>query len=170
MKYIGIDGSTTSTGIGICEDDRLIYYKCLKPPKSKEWEDRIGLIALELNDILKVYNDIEMAFIEDIPLKDGKPTIKKLGCVRGALKAILTLNNIPLSPQPVNEWRKNAGFFDGTQEGLKRDKMKKKAIEEVNNLFGIDVNDDVAEGILVGYRTVNPKKKKSFGASIKGGI
>lgn len=156
MIYCGIDGSTTSTGISILNDKDLLYYECIKP-KSKDWEERIGFISYRINDILR-NNNIEMIYIEDIPLKDGKPTIKKLACVRGAIKAVSFLNDIPLDPRPVNEWRKNAGFYDGTKEGLKRDAMKEKAIEEVKRLFGIDVNDDIAESILIGYRTRYPKK------------
>lgn len=161
MMYCGLDCSTTSSGVGVFEDDKLISYYCIKP-KSKDWEERIGLFSIELNKILNKYPTIEKAFIEDLPLKDGKVTIKKLSCVRGAAKAILTLHNVELIPRSVNDWRQDASFFDGTRSGMTRDEMKKKAIEEVKRLFNIDVNDDVAEGILVGYRSVYPVSTKRF--------
>lgn len=159
MVYIGIDGSTTSYGVGVLKDKQLIHYECIKP-KSKDWEERVRKIAIRLNEILHEYPDIECAFMEDIPLKDGKITIKKLGCVRGATDAILALNDIPINPQSVSDWRRNALFYDGTKAGLQRDAMKQKAVDEVKNLFDIDVNDDIAEAILVGYRTLYPKEKK----------
>lgn len=162
MMYCGLDCSTTSSGIGIFKDDKLIDYYCIKP-KLKDWEDRIGAFSVELNEILGKYPKIEKAFIEDIVLKNGKPTLKKLACVRGAVKAILTLHNIELIPRSVHDWRQDASFFDGTKKGLGREEMKQKAIEEVKKLFNIDVNDDVAEGILVGYRSVYPCKERFLG-------
>lgn len=168
MIYIGIDCSTTASGIGIFEDKKLIHYECIKP-KSKDWEERIGLLSIRFNELLLEYKDIELAYVEDVPLKNGKHTLKKLSCVRGAIKAVLSLHNIPLIPRQVNEWRQDAGFYDGTTKGLTREEMKKKAILEVKRLFDIDVNDDISEGILVAYRSRYPvdKKEKSIGKKFK---
>ncbi len=157
MIYMGADLSTTSTGIGILEDDKLIHYECIKP-KSKDWEERIRQISLRLNEIFNEYN-IENVYVEDVPLKDGKLTIKKLSVVRGALTSITSLHNVPLISDSVSDWRKNAGFYDGTKEGTKRDAMKQKAIKRVKELFSIDVNDDIAEAILIAYYHKNPIKK-----------
>lgn len=158
MIYMGLDCSTTSSGVSIFNDEELIYYDNIKP-KSKDWEERVGILSVSLNKILSEFTNIEMAFIEDVPLKNGKHTLKKLSCVRGAIKATLALNGVPLTPRQVNEWRQDAGFYDGTTKGMTREEMKKKAISEVENIFGIKVNDDIAEGILVAYRTKYPKQK-----------
>lgn len=169
MYYIGIDGSTTSTGIGVFNDNQLIYYENIKP-KSKDWCERVGLLGKRMNEILVEYPQIEEAYIEDIPLKDGKPTLLKLGSVRGAIATVCELNNVKLIARKVNEWRKDANFFDGTKIGMTRDEMKHKAILEVKTLFNIDVNDDVAEGCLIGYYSKYPKYKvklKSFGKGVK---
>lgn len=165
MIYMGIDGSTTSTGIGVFDDKKLIYWTCIKP-KSKNWQERLSILSCELD---KIFNDypIEVCYIEDVPLKDGKPTIKKLSAVRGVVIAICSLHNVELISEGVSDWRKNAGFFDGTKSGMKRDIMKQKAIEEVDRLFGIEVNDDIAEGILIAYRTRYPIPPK-FGKRAKG--
>ena len=169
MYYIGIDGSTTSTGIGILNDKQLVYYENIKP-KSKDWCERVGILGKRINEIFQKYPQIEEAYIEDVPLKDGKPTILKLGSVRGAIATACEINNIKLISRKVNEWRQDANFFDGTRDGMTRDEMKRKAIEEVKILFGIDVNDDIAEGCLIGYYSKYPKikvKTKSFGKGVK---
>lgn len=157
MIYMGADLSTTSTGIGILKDKELIHYECIKP-KSKDWEERVRQIALRLNEILSEYN-IENIYVEDVPLKDGKITIKKLSTVRGTLTAISSLHNVPLNPDSVSDWRKNAGFYDGTKDGMKRDAMKQKAVDRVKEIFGIDVNDDIAEAICIAYYHKYPIKK-----------
>ncbi len=157
--YMGIDASTTHVGIGILEGKNLVHYECITP-KDKNWENRVGMIAIRLNEIFNEYYIDEEIYIEDLVLKDGKPTLAKLSCVRGAIKAVASLHNISLNADSVSDWRKNAGFYDGTKEGMKRDIMKKKAINRVNELFGIDVNDDTAEGILIAYYHKYPNNRK----------
>ena len=168
MIYLGADLSTTSTGISIFNDKELIHYECIAPKITKktenigeteDWEVRVYLITKRLNEIFNEY-DIEEVYCEDIPLKDGKPTIKKLGVVRGVLLAICAIHGVKINPRQVPEWRQNAGFFDGTQKGMTRDEMKKKAIEEVKRLFEIEVNDDIAESSLIAYRSIYPIKLK----------
>ena len=165
MIYMGIDGSTTSTGIGVFNNEELMFYTCIKP-KSKNWQERLRILACELDKVFKSY-PIEICYIEDVPLKDGKITIKKLSAVRGIVIALCGLYNVELVSEGVSDWRKNAGFFDGTKDGMKRDVMKEKAVNEVKTLFNIEVNDDIAEGILVAYRTRYPKPPK-FGKRAKG--
>lgn len=159
MIYVGLDLSTTGTGVGVMNDEELLYYELIKPKSTiKDWEKRVDIIARRLNEIFNEY-EIEEVYVEDIPLKDGKPTIKKLACVRGVVIATCAIRHIPLNPRGVSEWRQDAGFFDGTTKGMTRDEMKAKAIAEVKSLFNIDVNDDVAEAILIGYRSKYPIKK-----------
>lgn len=169
MIYLGADLSTTSSGISVFDDERLIHYECLAPKinkktpnigKTEDWEVRTYFIAQRLNEIFNEYN-IEEAYCEDIPLKDGKPTIKKLGVVRGTFLAMCAIHNVNINPRQVSDWRQDAGFFDGTQEGMTRDEMKKKAIEEVERLFNIVVNDDIAESALIAYRTRYPLSRKN---------
>ena len=165
MIYCGIDGSTTSTGVSIFNDEELIFYDCIKP-KSKDWQIRLKILANQLNDIFSQY-EIDRLYIEDVPLKDGKLTIEKLSAVRGVVLALCGLYGIDIDAESVSNWRQNADFYDGTKEGMKRDAMKEKAVKEVHDVFGIDVNDDIAEAILVAYRTRYPKEKKTFGKKPK---
>lgn len=167
MIYLGADPSTSSFGIGIFDDEKLIHYEAIAPKinkktpyigKTEDWEVRCYLISKRLIEIFKEY-DIEEVYCEDIPLKDGKPTIKKLGVIRGCLLSACAMYNTTINPDGVCDWRQNAGFFDGTTSGLKRDAMKRKAVEEVNRLFGIDVCDDIAEAILIAYRSRYPVPK-----------
>lgn len=169
MIYLGADLSTTSSGISVFDDERLIHYECLAPKinkktpnigKTEDWEVRTYFIAQRLNEIFNEYN-IEEAYCEDIPLKDGKPTIKKLGVVRGTFLAVCATHCVNINPRQVSDWRQDAGFFDGTQKGMTRDEMKKKAIEEVERLFNIVVNDDIAESALIAYRTRYPLSRKN---------
>ena len=158
MRYCGIDASTTSTGLGVFEDDRLIYYECIKP-KSKDWQERLKEMSKRLYDILNEWKP-KTIYMEDVPLKDGKPTLVKLSNVQGIVRGLCALFDVELNLLKVNEWRQNAGFYTGNKADMERSVLKEKAKQEVKDLFGLEVNDDIAEGILVGFRTVYPKEKK----------
>lgn len=164
MIYMGADLSTTSSGIGIFDDEKLIHYECIKP-KSKDWQERVGILFTELDRIFKEY-PIEMVYVEEIPMKDGKPTLLKLSAIRGAFISACYVNNIPFLARKVNEWRQDCDFYGDGVKGLKREEMKKKAILEAKNLFNIDVNDDIAEGCLIGFRSKYPKEH-GFGKKSK---
>lgn len=154
MIYMGIDGSTTSTGVAVFNNHNLIFYECIAP-KAHDWEQRLSEMTSRLNSIVGEFHPSYIV-MEDVPLKKGMQTIKKLSAVRGVVIALCALNKIRLEIDTVSAWRKNAGFFDGTREGLKRDSMKQKAIDEVKRVFDIDVNDDIAEAILIAYRNKYP--------------
>lgn len=57
----------------------------------------------------------------------------------------------------ASSWRKECGIKTGA--GIKRETLKKKDIEFVKNNFNIDVNDDVADAICIGYayNNINPQ-------------
>lgn len=158
MIYMGADMSTTSSGVGIFDDKILIHYECIKP-KTKDWQERVGIMFTEIDRILQEWN-VEYAYVEDVPLKDGRPTLFKLSAVRGAFISACYKNSVPYCVRKINEWRKDCDFYGDGIKGLQRKEMKKKAIDEVKKIFDIDVNDDIAEGCLIGFRSRYPKRKE----------
>ena len=67
MKYMGIDASSTCTGVAIFEDDNLIYHGAIKPPKGLNWRDRITVEGKEIENIIKQYRP-SCIYMEDVPL------------------------------------------------------------------------------------------------------
>ena len=55
MKYMGIDASSTCTGVAIFEDDNLIYNVAIKPPKVLNWRDRITVEGKEIENIIAAW-------------------------------------------------------------------------------------------------------------------
>lgn len=154
MIYMGIDASTTATGWCIFDDCKLLNYGVIKP-KSKDWRERIGLIMSELHNIIKEYKPIKI-YCEDVPLKDGKLTIIKLGAVQGGIIFVSHMNNVESEFIPVSAWRQKMLMFDGTQKGMKRDEMKKKSIEIANSKFDLELkSDDISDAILIAYSQIN---------------
>lgn len=159
---IALDASTSCTGWAVFEDERLIAYGKIKP-HGDTWRDRLMDETMELAALFREYvPDVVVA--EDVPLKDGKQTIVKLGAVHGMILSLCA--GFKLEPVFVlpSTWRHKLGMFDGTRAGMKRDAMKEKAVHMANELFGLDLqwvsptstknDDDTAESILIGYSHV----------------
>ena len=157
--YMGIDASSTCTGWSIFKNNKLIDYGAISP-KGTDWRDRLYHEGPELIKVFQKYNP-QKIYMEDVPLKasGGLKTLVILGGVQGFIYGVATSNNIPIEFIEPNTWRSMGGIFDGTQEGKKRDHLKKRAIEIANEKFGLDLlwvspkstknQDDIAESILI---------------------
>lgn len=159
---MGIDASTSATGWSIFDGDKLIAHGVIKP-KGSEWRDRIIQEWALLCDIVEKYKP-EQIYMEDVPLKDGKHTLIKLGAVQGLVLALAAQYQVNIQYLSPSAWREPLGLYDGTREGTHREVLKKKAIEMVNKVFGLNLlwvapkskrnEDDTAEAILICYSQV----------------
>lgn len=169
MKVMGIDGSTTSSGWAIfeTEDCKRIDSGRIKLNEKIDWRERIEIQSKELQKIIDKYKPVKI-YMEDVPLKDGKPTVLKLGTVQGMALCLASLHSIEIQFLLPSEWRSGLGLYNGTREGTHREVLKKKAVETANKLFGLELlwvkekskknEDDEAEAILIAYSQIKPKK------------
>lgn len=165
MVIMGIDASTTCTGWSIFNDGQLVAHGAIHT-KGDDWRTKIMQETMELAAIMRQYRPIVL-YAENVPLKDGKPTLVKLGAVHGMLLSLCAAFHIDPHFLLPNEWRHPLGLYDGTRKGLERDVLKKKAIEMVNDVFGLTLRwvapkskrneDDEAEAILVAYSQIIQK-------------
>lgn len=166
MIVLSIDASTTCSGYGVFSNGTLIDFGAIKPMESLDWRDRVAFQALALIGIFRKYKP-DILYAEDVPAKDGKLTIEKLGAVQGVLITLCAAyKTTPYFLLP-SKWRSNLNLFDGTKAGLQRDVLKKKAIQMANEEFGLNLTwvapkskknqDDIAEGILIGWSQIKPK-------------
>ena len=169
MIVMGIDGSTTSSGWAIFESDgckRLASGRIQF--NDKDWRDRIFKEWKVFDKIIQKYHP-DKIYIEDVPMKDGKSTILKLGAVQGMAICLASQYNIDIHFLLPSEWRSELGLYDGTRQGTHREVLKKKAVETANELFNLNLawvkekskknEDDEAEAILIVYSQI--KKPKS---------
>lgn len=168
MVVMGIDASTTSTGVAIFDGTDLIYHTTIKP-KGDDWRERLFHQGPKLIEIIETYNPT-IVFMEDVPLKasGGMKTLVILGGVQGYIAGIVAAHDIQIKFLTPTQWRSALGMYDGTKAGLKRETLKLKAIDMANKLFGLDLvwagsaskksQDDEAESILIAYSQIKPKK------------
>ena len=162
MVIMGIDASTTCTGWSIFSDDKLIAHGAIhtKGVYARQFPMQE---TMELAAIMRQYRPAVL-YAENVPLKDGKPTLVKLGAVHGMMLSLCAAFRIEPHFLLPNEWRHPLGLYDGTRKGLERDVLKKKAIEMANEVFGLTLRwvapkskrneDDEAEAILIAYSQI----------------
>ena len=162
MIGMGIDASTSCIGYSVFDNDNLIDYSKIKMTDD-DWRSRLRNAMPMLSDILLKYQPQKIV-AEDVPLKDGKITLVKLGATQGVIMTLAELYKAELILKPVADWRKDIGLFDGTRDGTHRDAMKIKSILKANELFNIQLkceytkggnysqeksDDDIADAILI---------------------
>lgn len=149
MIVAGIDASTTATGVCIMQDGELIYRTliAISSGKEKDAEKRIKMMLIKMCDILNQY-DIDAVYMEKAICKGGNVDVTiKLAYLSGGMYLYCAQNGIEFHNPLPSEWRKRIGISQG--RGVKRETQKEEAIFAVKREYGINVNDDVAESILI---------------------
>lgn len=173
MVIIGIDASTSCSGVSIFNNKELVYYAAIKPPSTlsgeEHWRDRLVWQCKVFVEIFKKYRP-DAAYMEDVPLKDGKKTIEKLACMQGLILGLCAAYGITITYLLPSDWRRELGLYDGTRQGLNRDVLKKKAIDMANDVFNLDLRwvsygskkneDDIAEAILIAWSQIQSRKDR----------
>lgn len=146
MLIAGIDGSTNSTGISIMQDGELKYYTLIDLHKEKNAMKRIQNMLIKISEILDQY-DLDAVYMEKSVLKNNVDTVQKLANLAGGIMFYCAKNNIEFNHPLPPEWRKRIGIKQSSK--IKRDVLKEEAILVVRNEYGINVNDDIAEAVLI---------------------
>ena len=164
MITIAIDASTKSTGVAIFKDKQLTRRNNIQDngknvlKRIKTMTDCIEEIYLNEKELNKGHQ-IQVIMEQIIPdnLDEAKwthnqATFKALFYLQAAI--VLMFDNYGLDVELIgaSSWRKQCGIKQG---GATRDILKARDIEFVKEKFGLDVNDDVADAICIGWAKVN---------------
>lgn len=151
MKVMGIDASTRMTGIALY-DGTLLGHWLLNFCSEKEYGTRFGMMMDEIVARIGAGRP-DVVYAEDTWEKKGKQdgfnnvaTLKKLSYLLGAIRYECHERNIPFNLIYPSEWRRTVGFAVGK---LKREELKRLAVDYVAENYGAEVNDDVADAICI---------------------
>jgi Holliday junction resolvasome RuvABC endonuclease subunit len=140
---LGIDGSSTSTGIGVYSENGLIFSTAISPNKSWNLTERCNYIKKELRNIIKEYKPT-IVIIEDIYAMNKK-VYHALSVIQGIICDLIYEElGLFAKLKTSGQWRKPYGITNKN-----RQKAKELAISLVKEKYGIDVEDDEAEGALL---------------------
>lgn len=146
MLVAGIDGSTNKTGVAIMEDGNLKFRTFIDLSADKDPMRRIRRMLIKICEILNEY-DIDAIYMEKSVLKNNVDTVQKLANLAGGIMLYCAQNDIEFNHPLPSEWRAKIGIQQSNK--IKREVLKEEAILAVKNEYGINVNDDVAEAILI---------------------
>lgn len=150
MIILGIDPSSKSTGISVFDNQKLVHYECITAGSANLYK-RIDKMITELERILIEYK-IQYVYIEDVYPEDVHNNLNVFNALKylqGFILHLLNKYEIKHTFFTPSEWRAKCGIRTGP--GIKRDTLKPKDIEFVKNQFGIEVNDDIADAICIGF-------------------
>ena len=146
MLIVGIDGSTNSTGLSVMKDGKLEFHTLIDLHKEKNAMKRIQQMLLKICAILDTY-DIDYIYMEKSVLKSNVDTVQKLANLAGGIMLYCAQHDIAFAHPLPSEWRAKIGIKQSSK--IKREVLKEEAIKAVKKEYGINVNDDVAESILI---------------------
>ena len=161
---LGLDASSASTGFSIFDNKGLAAYGIIKP-EGNDWRESLVHQAPQLKEIIEKYHPTQI-IMEDVPLngKGGLKILVVLGAVQGMILGLASSYGIPIKFVTPNEWRSKVGLFTGNRDDTKRDEMKKKSVEFVNQEFGLKLKwisksskfneDDISDSILIAYSQI----------------
>lgn len=153
MYVLSIDASTKSTGYAIFKDRELIYFDYITANDTNVCA-RILKITEQLEKVIRK-NPIDKIVFEEVRPDTGAGGNVHTHKMLMWLQASIALVAYQINPFIFTEymypsqWRKVCGIKNG--RGVTRDQVKKNDVEFVKNKFNIEVNDDIADAIGIGY-------------------
>lgn len=150
MRIIGIDASTTCSGIAVIDDGKLIYHTVIDMKNNKDTDQRVKNMMWELGKVIKEYKP-DALYIEDSWNKQNIETTKMLSNILGAVMYICQETGCSFAKYIPSTWRSMVGIKldDGHGNKIKRDDLKKEAIVRVKKIHKISCGDDEAEAICI---------------------
>ena len=155
MNILSIDASTKSSGFAVHNSEgKLLMYKCVVAEGANLYK-RIDKMAGALDTILHEFQ-IDEVYMEDVYPEDvhhNQKVYKALIYLQGFI--CHKLDEYKLTPTyfTSSEWRKKCGIKVGPR--IRRETLKERDILFVKDTYGVDVNDDIADAICIGYAALH---------------
>ena len=162
-RIMAFDQATQNFGVSIYDGGKLVYYDVIRFIGATE--ERLVDIAQFIAKACKEWEP-DFVMFEDIQLHagayNGYQTFKVLAELLGVVKVMLQIQGVRHGCVLNKVWQAHFGIG-----GKDRATQKANVIKKVQELFGIKVNDDIADAILIGkYATIlheqATKKVKMF--------
>lgn len=147
MRVAGVDASTKMSGVAIMSDGVLERYLLIDLHKEKDAMKRIKMMMMKIVEMLDKYQ-LDAVYMEKSICKGGNvDTTQKLSFLMGGIMFYCAKNDIEFVNPLPSEWRKRIGLKQGSK--VKREVLKAEAEYAVKQEYDLDVNNDVAEAILL---------------------
>ena len=158
-RIVAIDNATERAGVSVFDNGELVFFTLLRFEG-----DTIGRMLKNrsvLEDVIFKVWEPDLVVFEDIQYQTNVQTFKTLAMLLG--NSLVSARKVGIKTETVlsKVWRSHFLI-----SGKTRLEQKKQAIQKVKTMYGLDVNDDQAEAILIGKYAVDkvnrPAPKKLF--------
>ena len=161
MKILALDLSTKNTGWAVFENKELIDKGCIESTNTNV----LNRISTIVNSLTEVYNNYlpQKIIVEEVlpdDVKHNQSVYKALMYLQAAVALEFNKYGKTLEFYTSSEWRKKCGIHTG--RGIKRDALKAADIKFVKDNYNIDVNDDIADAICIGYAYTHASTDDGF--------
>lgn len=154
-RIVSIDQATNNAGVSIFDDGNLVYasQRSFFGDLNTRYVDFAQFLV---HEVFNQWKPDEMVF-EDIQFQNHIITFKTLAGLLGICTMLSESNKIPFSVMPNKVWQSE--FYI---KGKDRNTQKRATMDKVKELFNIEVNDDIADSVLMGYYRVIEKGRTLF--------
>lgn len=148
MRIIGIDPGYALVGWGVFDfyssSFNLVDYGAIETFSSLEFSERLKLIYLELNRIIKLYAPNEMA-VEKLFFSSNKKTALDVAQARGVILLCARLNDLNFREYtPIQVKQGVVGY------GRAKKQQVMEMVKKLLNLKKVPKPDDAADALAVG--------------------
>jgi len=154
MRILSIDQAKTC-GWALFNGNELIDYGVEKLASKETTYENVLLPARNFVEELIKKTKAEIIVVEDVQQQSNSQVFKKLSLLLGVLICLFKQNDMLYHIVPSTKWKSYCEI-----KGRKREEQKINAIRFVKEKYGIDVSDDVADAISLGFYSVNNIKIK----------
>lgn len=149
QRVVAIDNATEKVGVSVFDNGKLVYWHLYT--YTGETIDRLVKNNKFLKETIIENWKPDIIVFEDIQYQNNNIlTFKTLAMLLGISIVTTHAANIKYETVFSKVWRSHFMI-----NGKTRVQQKLQAIEKVKKMYGIDVNDDVAEAILLGKYAVD---------------
>ena len=157
FKLISFDQSTDTTGYAVFRDGEMVKYGSFSPDGGNV-VDRIEFMHGNIRELIEAEHPDHIAF-EGVQYQRNMKSYSELSWLQGVILAAIFDCGCGFEIVMPSSWRKHFGLNKG--KGVKRAELKARAIAYVRAEMGLDVPEDVAEGILIG-KSVADRMRGAF--------
>lgn len=181
MRIIGVDQSTSATGISFFEDGKLVDYMLIKPKVSKKIDDivvenephlcnikmpeemygttllRTTVISDELEKLIAAF-DADVVYFEEIFENANPRGFRSLARLQGFICHICHKHNVRYVIVEESKWISCFGTYG---RGITRSERKADIMKKMNDLYGLEIKiDDVSDALAIGTYAIKNEKEK----------
>lgn len=159
-KILAFDQSSRISGYFVCCDGKYIAHGKIDLHEYKDTIQRMKEMESRILTTIATYRP-DFVVIEETTMQGSPATLRMLAQLQGVIIGYCHANNIPITTIYPTTWRKALNMRQGRD--VKRNELKKQAIDFVKQKYCINVTDDEADAICIGlaYFILNKERNTS---------